>query len=172
MNMKFNSRADQAGKRNNLDRLGSMAQTEQELLQLDTERMEQEIRRFEGDGTQEDLIAIQRGISLLQNQVRNKMDSVIENSRKVTQKMVEFEEGAEAAAERARLDAERITVLQGKIRNKSDFEGKIEYIKDKKYDGAAFQDDQFRKMQASDEALQRVIERTKRNVEQALNRGW
>lgn len=172
MNMKFNSRADVVGERNKLQRLGVMAESEQERLQFDTERMEREIRMLQSDGTQEDMQAIQQGIERVQSQVQNKLNQVLDNSRQVTNEMVTFEEGSEAAAERAREDADRMRALKSQVNNRSDFEARIEHLKSQKDDSSHFQDDQFRKMKAADDDLQRVVEQTKQAVHGSLNRRW
>ena len=172
MTLKFNSRSDQVGQRNQLERFGVMAQSEQERMQLDTERMEQEIRMLNPDATHEDYQFIAQGIAQVQGQVRSKMNQVLENSRQVTHEMLEFEEGAEAAAERAREDAQRMDALRTQIHNRNDFETQVEYIRSQKQDSAAFQGSQSQQMKSADDELQRVVERTQQAVNYSLNRSW
>jgi hypothetical protein len=172
MGMKFNSRSDQVRERNNLERQGVMAQTDQQRMRLDTERLEQQIRMMNVDGTQEDDQAVLQGIAQVQSQVRNKMNQVLENSQQVTQEMVRFEQGAEAATERARQDAERMAAVKSQLHNRNDLESQVEHIRGQKQDSRTFQNGQHQQMKTADDELQRVIESTKQAVQNALNRTW
>ena len=172
MSLNFNSRVDQVGHLKGLKRVGVLAESEQERLQLDTEVMEQQISQLQEAGTMEDLRARQEGIARVQSSVQVKLQNVLENSREVTERMVTFEEGSEAAAMRAEQDAARMRQLKGQINNPAEFEGRIEYLHSQADDSKHFQQGVFREMKSADDSLQNVVERTKQAVHSALNRGW
>lgn len=172
MQMKYNTQADVAKDRNRLDKMGIIAQTKQRDIEFDAQLQEQQIRMLQVDGTQEDLMAIQRGIANVQHQVQNKLERVLDQSQQVTEQMVEFEQDSEAAAERARQDADRMRTLKTQVRNRDEFEAKVEYLEGSKKDASQFQQGQFQQMKASDDDLKRVVEETKQAVHQTLQRRW
>lgn len=164
------TRVDQVRQREQLERHGIMSGSQLDRAQFDTERMEQEIRRMNTDATQEDMQDTLRGIQNVQSEVRNHMEAVLTQSREVSDRMTEFEGQAEAAAERAREDAERMQNLKPQLHNRNEFEGRIDAIKAQKADSSRFQGGQAQQMSAADKTLQRVMEQTRDAVSRSLGR--
>jgi hypothetical protein len=166
----YDTRIEQTRELEKLEHRGLMSRTQLDRAQFDTERMEQEIRLMNGDATQEDVRNTLRGIEHVQSEVRSHMKAVLSQSTEVRDRMSEFEGQADAAAESARDDADRMQNLTPQLHNPKEFKGQINAIKGQKADGARFQGGQAQQMGAADKTLQQVMEQTRDAVSRLLGR--